>query len=135
MTLDQIPPGLSIREEQIFRLVREGRQDAEIAVRMGLGTEDVRQTVAVLVSKCGVRSRDGLMAWEPGHVPSSSGWRSRAADRLAPNAASLLFLAVIVAALIIGSWWLFRGDSGGPVDLRDSVRTAVSETPSTQSPR
>jgi hypothetical protein len=75
------------------------------------------------------------MTWAPEPAPSISGWRSRLADRLAPNAASLLFLAVIVLALIVGSWWLFRGDSGGPVDLRDSVATAVPETSSTPNPR
>jgi DNA-binding CsgD family transcriptional regulator len=134
MPSDTFPPGLSIREQQVFRLVREGRMDSEIAVRIGVGTGEVKQTVGVLMSKCGVRDRAGLVAWEPDAPPAARRpWVERLADRMGATVGGLVFALIVVGIGGIYLWRAFSGDEE-PVDLRDSVRTVTAPaTPSVTS--
>src|SRR5262245_21072770 len=134
MPTDAVPTGLSIREEQVFRLVREGRIDSEIAVRLGTGTGDVKQTVAELVSKLGVKDRAGLLTWQPGAPPSSRvPWLDRLADRFGATAGGLVIFALIAG---IGGIYLHRALSGDsePVDLTEAIATITPVDPIGDSP-
>lgn len=114
---DSQPPGLSLREQQVFHLVREGRMDSEIAVRLGVGTDEVRQTVAVLISKCEVSDRAGLRDWEA--KPVSSGSRNpfdALADRLGATAGGIALLAIVLGAFVLVVWRALSGDDE-PTDL------------------
>ncbi len=128
--LDSEPPGLSIREQQVFQLVREGRVDSEIAVRLGLGTGEVKQTVTVLVSKCGVPDRAGLLRWSPGRSTAPRRGRADAfADRLGANATGLALMAIVLAAFVIVIWRAWSGD-GEPTDLSGIFTPTSSGSPS-----
>lgn len=126
MPSDAFPPGLSIREQQVFRLVREGRVDSEIAVRIGVGTGEVKQTVTVLMSKCGVSERSGLLAWEPGAPPATRRpWVERLADRMGATVGGLLVAAIVLG---MGAIYLWRAipDDDEPVDLSGILRTVTA---------
>ncbi|MEX0781174.1 MAG: helix-turn-helix transcriptional regulator [Dehalococcoidia bacterium] len=132
MPSDALPTGLSIREQQVFRLVREGRMDSEIAVRLGVGTGEVKQTVTVLMSKCGVNERSGLLTWEPSAPQAARRpWVERLSDRMGATVGGLVFALIVVG---MGGIYLWRAFSGGdePVDLSGAVRTttAVPTVPS-----
>ncbi|MGH2608496.1 MAG: helix-turn-helix domain-containing protein [Tepidiformaceae bacterium] len=106
MPSDALPSGLSIREQQVFRLVREGRVDSEIAVRIGAGTGEVKQTVTVLMSKCGVSDRAGLLTWEP-HAPARERrpWIERLTDRMGATVGGLVFALIVFG---MGGIYLYR---------------------------
>lgn len=135
MPADDFPPGLSIREQQVLSMVREGRVDGEIAVRLGLGAGEVKQTVAVLVSKLGVRDRAGLVTWSPGPRGSrESSFVERLADRMGATAGGLLLAAILIIALLLALVRFLDDGSDDPVDLRESVRTVVAQATSTPTP-
>jgi hypothetical protein len=52
-------------EARVLELVREGKNNAEIAVRLGLSVNTVRFHVSNLLSKAGVTSREELGKWRP----------------------------------------------------------------------
>jgi DNA-binding CsgD family transcriptional regulator len=134
MPSDALPSGLSIREEQVFRLVREGRLDAEIAVRLGVGADEVKLTVTVLMSKCGVSDRAGLLAWEPHEQPREhSPWVERLADRAGNNLGTLLITAIILGIGGIFLWRALTGDDE-PADLSGLNRTPTVSATATPSP-
>ena len=131
--MDSQPTGLSIREQQVLQLVREGRVDSEIAVRLGLGTGEVKQTVAVLVSKCGVSDRAGLVTGSERPRSSPGRWRFDAfADRLSVNAGSLALIAIVLGAAVILVWRAVSGDDE-PVDL-SGLQTQTATNSTTPSP-
>jgi DNA-binding CsgD family transcriptional regulator len=119
MADDPMPHGLSIREQQVFQLVREGRLDSEIAVRLGTGAGEVKQTVAVLVSKCGVEDRAALRTWRPREAsePRPSAL-TRLLDRLGTTASGLLVIAIVVLALVFVVWRALSGDDEATVRRR-----------------
>lgn len=59
-----IPPdwGLSAREEEVARLVREGLSNREIARRLTISTNTVKTHVRAIFDKSGFRSRVGVIA-------------------------------------------------------------------------
>jgi DNA-binding CsgD family transcriptional regulator len=63
-----VPPqlraaGVTSRELDVLRLVREGRSNAEIAERLFLSTRTVETHVAHLLAKSGTADRTSLAAW------------------------------------------------------------------------
>ncbi|MEX0783056.1 MAG: helix-turn-helix transcriptional regulator [Dehalococcoidia bacterium] len=59
---DPVTPG----EQRVLDLVREGKNNAEIAVRLGISINTVRFHVSHLLNKAGATSRDELHNWQPG---------------------------------------------------------------------
>lgn len=60
------------REEQLLRLVREGHSNREIAARLGIKEQSVKNALAVLYGKCGVRNRTQLALSSAGSVTGRS---------------------------------------------------------------
>jgi len=60
--LDGIP-GLSERQREIVTLVIEGRHYREIAQRLGLTERTVKYHMSEILDKCGLETRDQLIAW------------------------------------------------------------------------
>jgi DNA-binding CsgD family transcriptional regulator len=63
-----VPPrlraaGVTSRELDVLRLVRDGRSNAEIAERLFLSTRTVETHVAHLLAKSGTRDRNELAGW------------------------------------------------------------------------
>jgi DNA-binding CsgD family transcriptional regulator len=60
-----IPPGHSLtrRERQILKLVVDGCTNAEIAVRLGLGTQTIKNQLSVLMEKADVKNRVQLAVY------------------------------------------------------------------------
>jgi DNA-binding CsgD family transcriptional regulator len=63
-----VPPqlraaGVTSRELDVLRLVREGRSNAEVAERLFLSVRTVETHVAHLLAKSGTADRSGLAAW------------------------------------------------------------------------
>ena len=60
------PPGralLTDREIEIVRVLAQGRTNAEIAAELFLASGTVKNHVAVIQRKLGVRNRVGIAAW------------------------------------------------------------------------
>ncbi len=53
-------PSLAPSDEMMLRWIRDGLVDAEIAVRLGISNQEVKERIARLASRLGVRDRDGL---------------------------------------------------------------------------
>lgn len=53
-------PTITPREEQLLSLVRRGMTNAEIARRLGVREQTVKNALAVLFQKCHVRNRTQL---------------------------------------------------------------------------
>lgn len=60
---------LTSAERMVLELVREGRFDAEIAVRLGLTNEEVKRRIASICTKLGVADRAALRGDIPAGVP------------------------------------------------------------------
>ncbi len=58
-----LPNPLSDREDQVLRLLAEGRSNGEIARHLYLGTETVKTHVARLLAKIGARDRVQAVVW------------------------------------------------------------------------
>jgi DNA-binding CsgD family transcriptional regulator len=56
---------LSPTEQQIIDHLREGKFDAEIAVRLGMTVGQAKARIETLMSRLGVWTREELLAWEP----------------------------------------------------------------------
>lgn len=55
-------PGLTPRETEVARAVREGLRNAEVAARLGVSEHTVKQNLKAIFRKLGVRSRTELLA-------------------------------------------------------------------------
>jgi DNA-binding CsgD family transcriptional regulator len=80
-----LPPGLSPRDRDVLRLLREGLSDKEIASRLAISRHTVNQRTKRLFRRFGVHSRGELIA-KPAHAltgaangrtPESSGRKGR----------------------------------------------------------
>src|SRR5665213_3998580 len=58
-------------DERLLELIREVKVDAEIGVRLGLGTGEVRERTEALATTLGVNGKAGLRAWRPPRDSSS----------------------------------------------------------------
>jgi DNA-binding CsgD family transcriptional regulator len=56
---------LSPTEQQIIDHLREGKFDAEIAVRLGMTVGQAKARIETLMARLGVWTREELLAWEP----------------------------------------------------------------------
>ena len=59
---------LTPREERLIGLIREGLSNREIAGRLGIKEQTVKNALAVLYGKCGVRNRTQLALSSAGAV-------------------------------------------------------------------
>lgn len=106
--------GLTDHERQLLDLVREGKVDAEIAVRLGISNAEVKERTARLASKLGVRDKAGLRDLAPRQAELSGGHTTltdieRLRGGLLRWKLTSAALAVVVVALGVG-WLLGRSD-------------------------
>jgi DNA-binding CsgD family transcriptional regulator len=115
VSLELTPP-----EEQLLALIREGRVDAEIAVRLGITNRDVKERIERLVAKLGVRDRAELRDATPDEdqpapaLPPGPDRTAAPVPRMWLAGAGLLGLAVGVAL----TWFAMR-ETGETVTLAD----------------
>lgn len=108
------PDPVTPAEARVLDLVREGKNNAEIAVRLGVSVNTVRFHVSNLLSKAGVASRDELDKWRP---TASRRWTFF----WLPGAGTLkpVFLAA-VTAVTVGTAIAFIASIGGDRDRAPS---------------
>lgn len=82
-------------EQRVWDELREGRTNAEIAVRLGLSPETVKYHVANMLAKTGASDRTELAALDPGRGGVRRRW-SLTALGLAAGAAAVLVLAALL---------------------------------------
>ena len=95
---------LSESDEQLLELIQEGKVDAEIGVRLGLGTGEVRERTEALAAKLGVNGKAGLRARTLPRVSSavSDAPMRRRSSRLKLGGGILTAAALLLAGVLIG---------------------------------
>lgn len=145
---------LSPQEEALLELVREGRVDAEIAVRLGISNRDVKDRVEALAAKLGVPGREGLLSdlalsvWEETAARPVPVFRPRVSERRSYGFVALIALtlgaAMAVAALNLWDKADTQATDGreGPVVIspagtpgRTGWVTPLASAPSDPAPR
>src|SRR5688572_9746063 len=98
---------LSATDQRIVDFIREGLKDAEIAVRVGISTGDVKARIERLAARLGVDGREGLraarLASDPAveALPTTSNRRWRAA--ILPAAVSGALIVGLAVGFAVGS--------------------------------
>ncbi len=128
---DKTPaPGLSDPEQTLLALIRDGRMDAEIAVRLGLPTGEVKARIERLQAKLAVESRAELRDWQPGRA--HEGATAAPAERrpLARRGHPLAIAGgiAVLCVVLLGGWIVTRGASGTAVPARPPTLSADSGT-------
>lgn len=132
-------PSLSDSDNRLLDLIREGRVDAEIAVRLGLSTGEVRERTAELARRLGVAGKVELRALrEPRGVPVADGPVS---DLRSSPPTRRVFAAAAAAGVVLFAIgvWLGRFSAGekGPdlvVVSAGSPTAVVTQPPPTREP-
>ena len=120
----------------LLGLIREGKVDAELAVRLGCTREEVRRRIERLFALAGVSDRASLRAWEPPavllEVPTEPLVESepvsppRAARWRPTLGAGVAVCAMIAAVAGIGWWWIARppAERTPPIQASPGVQAA-----------
>lgn len=121
----QMPTDRSGREPadaELIQLVRQGKVDAEIAVRLGIPIEQARERVEHLMRRHHATTRDQLrdLLKKPNREP-------RHTLRWNRSVAVLVFGALAVG--LFGGWWL-RGQSGEPDAATSETDAGPTSAPS-----
>lgn len=124
-------------EEQLLALIRDGRVDAEIAVRLAISNAEVKERIERLVAKLGVRDRAALRngptielaATESGPVAAPSRWSVGPwVDRRLPVA-----LAMGAVIGIAATWFALRDEGASDADrARSLLLQRLASEPSLQ---
>ncbi|MFN0147473.1 MAG: response regulator transcription factor, partial [Dehalococcoidia bacterium] len=122
------PDDLTPAERRVFDHVRAGTLDAETAVRLGIPIGDVKERVASILRKTGMRERAELVTWRPGPAAAEAPAGTEAAPGMAASQEEPLrgrrglqfVLAGVALAAAIAAVVLFAG--GGVQD--EPVRAA-----------
>jgi DNA-binding CsgD family transcriptional regulator len=125
-------PELNTAEQTLLTLVREGRVDAEIAVRLGLSTGEVRGRIAALASKLGVEGKKALQHWE-GALSTEPDAAPRPRMSLRRGAFALLIVGI---ASFGGGLWMgrFTSSDGSHGDTVGASTAAIVSTPAVATP-
>ncbi|MGE0598586.1 MAG: hypothetical protein AB7J35_02005 [Dehalococcoidia bacterium] len=119
---------LSPSEEQLLILIREGRVDAEIAIRMGISNAEVKDRTVRLANKLGVRDKAGLRELK---IRTPSG---EAEDHLDRDLHTALLrwriAAMVLAAIAVGLGTLLVLDRGSHEGSQISPETGPTDTAS-----
>src|SRR6185312_4946916 len=131
---------LSESDERLLELVREGRVDAEIGVRLGLGTGEARERIAALAAKLAVNGKEGLRAWTPPEgLPAPAERLDAPADGPAEHhrrrrGFAIGGVVVAAAALLLAGAWIGRTTAPGPATSTSTAIPAVHLVPVTTAP-
>ena len=130
------PSGLSPTDEQLLTLLREGRVDAEIAVRLGITTGDVKARLERIAARFGVSGRSEIL--EAASVREDP----QAAAAAVPDFAlgrshlRLMLLTSTLTGVALGALltWMAMRDSGAtdspsPLAMHGAVTIVVSAAP------
>ena len=128
---------LALPERILLAHLRAGLLDAEIAVRLGLSTGEVKARIERLAANVGVPDRAALRAWDgrPPAPPPPFPGRDEAAPRrrrTMPRIATAVVAAGVVLAAVFASLLLGREDGGGETSARTSA--SATSTPASPAP-
>jgi DNA-binding CsgD family transcriptional regulator len=102
-------PGLlTPREQDVLDLIRDGRTNPQIAERLDISVETVKQHVSQVLAKLGVTTREEAAAWQPAREPI--GWR-RATLVVAGSAV----VVAALAGLTVLAWGLIDDENAESV--------------------
>ncbi len=118
-------------ERQLLDLIREGKVDAEIAVRLGISNAEVKARTARLASKLGVIDKAGLRELASRQAELSSGATTRTEiEQLRGGLLRWKLTSAALAVAVVGAlgvaWLLARGD--GDQDPGAAVRDEPTAT-------
>ncbi|MGE0572863.1 MAG: LuxR C-terminal-related transcriptional regulator [Dehalococcoidia bacterium] len=119
--------GLTPAEERVLAEVRQGRANAEIAVRLGISVNTVRYHVSNLLGKSGLKDRAELATW-----PGIEARRRRpiiAIGALAlagTSAAGIAAIAIVLTLQLVAGQHEEDGASGDPVATLSDFGPPVS---------
>src|SRR6185437_2909816 len=131
---------LSEGDERLLELVRDGRVDAEIGVRLGLGTGEARERIAALAAKLGVNGNEGLRAWTPPEgLPAPAERLDASVDGRGEHHRrhwGFAIGAVVVAAtaLVLAGAWIGRTSAPGNATSKATTSPAVHSISATAEP-
>ncbi len=122
---------LTDAEQRLADFVREGKLDAEIAVRMGVPIGDVKERVAAILRKLGLRTRAELAAWAPTPVnPAATDMQGNGEERPARRHSrrALLLAGAAGTAILAGggagaAFWASRRGGGAETRAPGSTPT------------
>lgn len=126
------PGPITPAEARVLELIRDGRSNAEIAVRLGLSVNTVRYHVSNLLTKAEAKTRAELRGWEPSREPSGSGARRIRGGALMLSlakwgAAAACVTGIAVAGLVAFSSFQFEDD--GPPFAATLASPTATPTP------
>ncbi len=108
--------------------VREGKTNAEIAVRIGVSPETVKYHVSNMLAKLGLEDRRELARWKPGRQRVLGRWWGFGVPAILREVAVAGAIVAGVGATFLGAAWLVMG-TGEEVDPADDdpVEEAVED--------
>lgn len=84
-------------DQRLLELLSEGKVDAEIAIRLGISTEDAKRRIDNLMKATGASTRADLLRLQ--QAPARPPWSARRARLLAGG------LAAVGLVIVVGGWW------------------------------
>jgi DNA-binding CsgD family transcriptional regulator len=118
------PGVLTAREEEVLELIREACSNGEIAERLGISVETVKQHVSEILSKLGVATREEAAAWAPEAEGDGWSWRRWVMVGLGTTT-----VVGTVALLGLLAWGVFEsGDGDEPAEVVVADGTPVAST-------
>ena len=136
------PDILTPREWAVLELLRDGRTNDEIAVRLGISLSTAKFHVSEILGKLGLNSRDEAARWRPDGATGRPftllaplAWLRPASAGLVARAAGVTIVLATVAAVATLAWGVISSRHGGAAGSTAGAPTLIappSPCPETQ---
>lgn len=122
-------------EVQLLDLIREGKVDAEIAVRLGISNAEVKDRTSRLANKLGAKDKAGLRdRAAPSSLATSAQGDSTAELRKALLRWRIVAIAMTAVAVALGVFLVLGRDSGEDATGANANATEIPSAVATRSP-